>query len=355
MPSINTPLNKGQCFLYKAGSQPRSIPEALTRHLYERLRARCPRQELWTRLAECGLTVEVFKAGEAALTYVQMAKLYQQTALALEDEMVGLWFRPMRIGALRNLLRVMIEAPSLGESLERFAQFMNLMLDDYQLDMVETQKMIRLELKPRTPFCDINPLGHVLILKLAHGILTWLSGDDLAAFHVGFAFVRPDKVADLDTFFSAPLGFNERYSTISFRLQDGDRQGTRRFADITSFIELAPESWIKTIPVRSSVSACVYEILSLDIGRPFNQVSCDLNVSARTLNRKLRADNLSFREIRNKLRQERAKRDLVDSNITLDEIAYALGFNSTAAFHRAFRQWTGTSPGAYRTAHKPRH
>ena len=43
-----------------------------------------------------------------------------------------------------------------------------------------------------------------------------------------------------------------------------------------------------------------------------------------------------------------AIRQLTRTRQTVGEIAQALGFAEPSAFHRAFRQWTGVSPGDYR-------
>ena len=74
-----------------------------------------------------------------------------------------------------------------------------------------------------------------------------------------------------------------------------------------------------------------------------------LNVSARTLNRRLKDEECSFRELRNNVLCDWAKRYLTESDISVDAIATALGYDDASNFRRAFKNWTGDSPSTYRS------
>ena len=73
-----------------------------------------------------------------------------------------------------------------------------------------------------------------------------------------------------------------------------------------------------------------------------------MGLAAWTLRRRLQAESITFRELLDKMRFQMAQEYLQDSRISLGEIAYALGFSSPAAFQRAFKRWSGQTPGRYR-------
>jgi AraC-like DNA-binding protein len=72
-----------------------------------------------------------------------------------------------------------------------------------------------------------------------------------------------------------------------------------------------------------------------------------LNVSARTIDRHLRAENLAFRELSDKVRFARACEMLRESGATIKQVALKLGFSDTANFSRAFRRVVGRTPTEY--------
>ncbi len=77
-------------------------------------------------------------------------------------------------------------------------------------------------------------------------------------------------------------------------------------------------------------------------------VAFDLNVSQRTLNRRLRAEGTSFRQLKSQALARWAKQYLRETEYTVEAIAENLGYKDTANFRRAFRKSEGCSPIEYR-------
>jgi AraC-like DNA-binding protein len=73
-----------------------------------------------------------------------------------------------------------------------------------------------------------------------------------------------------------------------------------------------------------------------------------LALSERTLRRRLRALGTSYNKILQDARSSSAKEWLRDRNLTMESIAWRLGYTETANFRHAFKRWTGQSPQAYR-------
>ena len=71
-------------------------------------------------------------------------------------------------------------------------------------------------------------------------------------------------------------------------------------------------------------------------------------LSPRTLQRQLTASGTTFAAQLNRSRHEMALVLLTQPELGLHEVAFLLGFSEPAAFHRAFRRWTGEAPGSYR-------
>lgn len=77
-------------------------------------------------------------------------------------------------------------------------------------------------------------------------------------------------------------------------------------------------------------------------------VARDVAMSGRSLQRLLREHGTSFREMLDEVRHEHARGYLGATSFSDTEIAFLLGFGDPASFYRAFRAWTGMSPGRFR-------
>lgn len=73
-----------------------------------------------------------------------------------------------------------------------------------------------------------------------------------------------------------------------------------------------------------------------------------MGMAAWTLRRRLQTEGVSYRDLLDHMRHQLSLNQLTDSRISLGEVAFALGFSGSGAFQRAFKRWTGETPGRYR-------
>lgn len=78
------------------------------------------------------------------------------------------------------------------------------------------------------------------------------------------------------------------------------------------------------------------------------QVADQLHVSVRTLQRRLKTEGFTFQDVIEQLRREFAEDYLSRPELSIGEIAFLLSYAETSAFVRAFKRWTGKTPGEWR-------
>lgn len=93
----------------------------------------------------------------------------------------------------------------------------------------------------------------------------------------------------------------------------------------------------------------VRAVVSKDDGfRTVDEVATQLNLSTRTLKRRLAAQGATFSGLLDGERSEKALLLLRSTQLSVDEISERLGYSTVPNFMRAFRRWTGATPAAYR-------
>ncbi|MDG1868355.1 MAG: AraC family transcriptional regulator ligand-binding domain-containing protein [Yoonia sp.] len=312
------------------------------------LRALCPEAQMASLLSRSGLVADT-RHPYGRVTLDQIVCLYQLAAVETGDEMMGLWSRPVRPRALQHLLTTVREATSLASALYRFSTFWNLLLDDYQFDLDDTDRALVLTLKPQGEV-PLQRFGHMLILKLAHGLMSWLAGHEVPVQAVDFAFDRPEFDLDYAIIFPAPFQFGQPATAISFDPNALSPVQARSTFDLDRFLQNAPRDWIFTssrehtqsLRVRTYLGQTEWEATTL------TQTASAMHMTPRTLIRRLQADGTSFQAIKDALRRDIAIRDLQAGRKSVETIAHDVGFSSAANFHRAFQRWTGSTPSSYR-------
>lgn len=333
----------------------------LLRDLLLALEGICDEPRLNGFLARAGISPELARRRHARITHEQLVRFYQISATETGDEMMGLWSRPVRRGALKVICRSVHDASSVAVALYRFVQVWNLMLDDYELELVSGGGSFGIRLLPRPdarvdcssnrgPGRHPNRFGHMLMLKLAHGVASWLVGHEVPLLHVGFAFSRPEFAEDYRVLFPVQVEYDARYSTLHFHPELAEQRFKRPYSDLRPFLVRAPRDWIFTTYKEHTLSMKLREFLS-NAGRlnsSLKETAGAFHMSPRTLIRRLAVEETSFQGIKDALRRDFAIFELINTDKTLDDIAHGQGFASVSVFHRAFKQWTGNTPGDYR-------
>jgi AraC-like DNA-binding protein len=84
----------------------------------------------------------------------------------------------------------------------------------------------------------------------------------------------------------------------------------------------------------------------------FDDVARELNISSKTLERRLAARGATFSSLLDDIRSGVAKRYLTDTDLRLEQITYLTGYSEPAALVRAFKRWTRATPMQFRAKHR---
>jgi len=79
-----------------------------------------------------------------------------------------------------------------------------------------------------------------------------------------------------------------------------------------------------------------------------DSIAAKLAVSRQTLFRKLKTEGTTFEQVLDELRHKMALHYLSGKKASVNQVAYLVGFSEPAAFSRAFKRWTGSSPSMMR-------
>jgi AraC-like DNA-binding protein len=99
--------------------------------------------------------------------------------------------------------------------------------------------------------------------------------------------------------------------------------------------------------LSSRVRAAFDEVLAKSTGALLERVSARFHMGGRTLQRRLESEGVRFDELLDQYRHEHAVEWVRQGKLELAEISYRLGYAQPRAFFRAFRRWTGRSPGTF--------
>ncbi|HEY6305659.1 MAG TPA: AraC family transcriptional regulator [Candidatus Angelobacter sp.] len=284
----------------------------------------------------------------------QLAALYENASRLTQDHSFGLHVgEKTDLRSFDELGYMVMNSFTLGDALDRVAQYLPIWTDGATFRSHKDGPSARLvwtytdrSIGECRHDCEMTLL---VIAKIGRNLLrdrNWKPRE------VHFQHPAPRDITEHRRLFGAPVRFgmpaNELICdrrTLPFRLSSPDLQlcnVLQRHAD--SLLTLRDSQLALVDRMKTMVRQAV-----LDRSSDVRTVSRRLGLGPRTLQRRLRVEGTTYQQLLGRIREELAKEYLREGHRSLGEIADLLGFAQPSEFHRAFRQWTGTTPGQYRS------
>lgn len=178
-----------------------------------------------------------------------------------------------------------------------------------------------------------------------------ISGAHLTPLAVSFVNAEPADTRPYARFFGCPVRFAQSETVVQFPLAMLGLPLRQPDPALVAVLEQQAEALLAGLPeiddFEQTVRRCIAGLLRE--GEPsLERVAGELNLSPRTLRRRLEDRGHRFRALRDDTLRRLALAYLADPRLTLAEIAQLLGFSEQSAFGRSFQRWMGSSPGSYR-------
>jgi AraC-like DNA-binding protein len=302
-------------------------------------------------LANVGLSSSLLQVPQARVSAKHYGALWRAIALALDDEFFGQDSRRMKAGSFAMLCHSVLSCKTLGHALDRSLRFYALILDDLSGTLTRDAQEARIILYERVAGASQRVFAHELLLLLLYGVSCWLVGRRIPVLRTEFSYAEPAHSAEYRLMYCADLSFNRPNTVIAFEASYLDLPVVQNERSIKEFLRTAPESILLKYKNSSSLTARVRRRLRQflpDALPDFEGLSDELNMAPATMRRRLHEEGESYQSIKDQLRRDLAISYLSHSSRSVMDIALELGFSERSAFHRAFRKWTGASPGEFR-------
>ena len=306
-------------------------------------------------LSATGLDAASLQRPGATLALEQMETLIAAAVETTGREDLGFHLgRLIKPSSHEFLGYALMTSATLDEALRLAARYWRLITPTFTLRHQRDDHGVRIDLEPALPMCPLTLRFHLETLA--------------TAFHEEIGFLLAGKIPAYELYLPESLaGVADRYRQLlparihftahghaGIRIMLSDEAITRPLAladrHALELARLRCDEALSRLTGEGSMTAWISLMLEeADDHQPRqHELARMLNLSTRTMNRRLAAEGQSFRELGIQARQQRACRLLAGTRMAITRIAYQLGYRDAANFSRAFRRHHGMSPLDYR-------
>lgn len=306
--------------------------------------------------AKVGLDHSLLRDPGARFSYAAVTRLWTLALETTGDACIGLTvaslWHPTTLHALGYSWFASNSLDEAYERMKRYSQFMNTAAYG-ALRLSKSEESYSLTLDPSRfippPAAVSIDAGLAMIVHMSRAAY----GDNFHPIRVSIQRDKPDDPADVKRFsdlFEAPVSFSQPENTLwldSVMVYEPLVTANPELARVNDSIVAEYLAQLDRNDVTMRVRSELIERL------PTGQVSeegiaSSINVSQRSLQRRLKEQGMSFTQLLENTRKELGLQYVRDPQHSFNEIAYLLGFAEPGNFSRAFKRWHGKSPSQYR-------
>ncbi|NWB24561.1 MULTISPECIES: AraC family transcriptional regulator [unclassified Pseudomonas] len=302
-------------------------------------------------LTKVGIEPALLGQPTARVPATAYARLWRLLARRMDDEFFGMDPRKLKSGSLEFLCRASMAQPSLATALETGLGFLSLMLERMPAQLVRQQSLAEIVLLEPEP-APRRAFTYFAYWMIVHGVACWLAGRRIPILAIELRCPQPDFCDDYQVMFSDNLRFDRPRTRMIFSADCLDLPIKRSPEELKRFLAHAPANILVKYRDPGSLAARIKTDLRhmpADTWPETEGLAASLCISASTLRRRLAEEGQTYQGLKDSVRKELAIVWLADSDISFAEIATRLGFADASSFYKAFRKWSGSNPGHYRS------
>lgn len=290
-------------------------------------------------------------------------ELYHAIIEQLQDEWFGLLSEGnVRKGSMRFFFQAMVHCKTLEQVIFRSQDFFEICHgftvkqtferdgDDVILKITKLDCVSQQDYDALMAQAPINVIKSTLLAW--QGISNWLTGANIPLKELFYSF---SEAEDQSVNPATKISHGQAFCGYRISAEYLQYPIVQQESNIEAFISRAPYFVFMHAP-KEEIAQQVKAILAKCLGHEYptaDEIAQTLNISPQTLFRRLKVEDVTYLELKNSSRAEEAIHYLHRQELTNEAISNLLGFENPSTFYRAFKKWTGVSPGEYRKQLKP--
>jgi len=306
-------------------------------------------------LAECGIDMQMLTDPDFRVPVDSLGNLMQLAISRTGDPAFGLkvgtFICPTSFHALSMSMWLSV---SLKEAFDRVVRYSQLLSDagSSGLDELENEYCYWTELAGEDrEFVELVDLAAMDALQSA--MVTFcrsVSGSSFTPTRVSLMRNEPEDRTPYLEFFGCPVVFSQPRLSLSFDRETLTKPLASGHPELLKHSDHVIVESLNRFDKRDIVGRLRCRLVEqLPSGKPTQgDMASALHCSLRSLQRKLNERGVTYESVLSEVRREQGLKYIVQSHLSIADISYLLGFNSSTNFARTFKSWTGATPRAYR-------
>ena len=297
-----------------------------------------------------GIDRQTAEHPDGEVSFSQMRAFWQNAFRLSGDPRLGMHTaQHVEIGDYKYLDYLTIHAATVGASIESICRYTALINTWINWEIQKRNDRIAMCMSSGAGM--ISPHAYEFVFSFITKRIRQITTEDWAPELVCFPFPPPADSQAHNDYFKSTVQYEAPVGKLEISRESWNKPLPSSDQQLMSVLDEHARNLLaqRSMPddfVAQVRKVIVRELHGGDARR--DNVAEKLNMSPRTLQRRLDKHGVAYTDLMDEVRAELAKTKLQASDLSLPEISFLLGFSEQSSFNRAFKRWTGITPREYR-------
>ena len=284
------------------------------------------------------------------IPYSAYEQMENKAAELIQDPLAGLragdLIHPSHLGALGH---AWLASSNLLTAIQRAKRFSRMYHEVIRIFITENNDVVKVAYQLSQPSALPDLVADSQLASLLR-MCRLNYGKSLVPAYVRMRRSPPDDPAPWHEYFGVTVQFHQTENCVALKKADALKTLTGSNPTLAALHDDVIKRNIAELDRSDTINRAVAAIIGQlpSGGVSEKSIARELNLTTRTLHRKLREQGIGFRSLLTNVRKEMVERYIRDSAYCITEISFLLGYTDTSAFSRAFKRWYGKSPSEFR-------
>jgi AraC-like DNA-binding protein len=302
-------------------------------------------------LSAAGIDARLIDDRDARLPLADYLRAIDAALKVSGDPALGLHMGEQARSVMFDLVGPLAErAATLRESIQTAERYSRLLAEGHDPELHETGELAVIRFATLRGDAAAARFTAEFAMTSLLIVLRQFAGDTARPTQVSFAYPAPPHAAEYARIFRGAERFDAAFTELHFPRAWLEKRQLFQSPELYALLKSEAERTLGRLDRDAMLSDRIERILARHGPQAVTMetVARELDMSARSLRRRMLAEGVRYGDLVTRSRTNLAKRMLETPSLSIQEIAYAMGFASPTAFHRAFKRWTGKTPKEYR-------
>ncbi|MGZ3812560.1 MAG: AraC family transcriptional regulator [Mucilaginibacter sp.] len=287
------------------------------------------------------------------LSIKQVSDVWLNAIHLSKDRLFGLHFgESLQLSALGIVGEIIKSSDTVGHALTVAASLTHLITTAFELKLVQDDDTFTIQFIPDYPdwknsATSVQTLDLLMVFVIHE--LDGLMLKKIKPLHVNYARAIDDAAEYARVMRCIPVS-NARENSIVFDKAYWNEPIITANYELQQILLKKVPSAASAVGGRQTLQTRIHNYLLANsyLGIvSLEDIASNFNISARTLQRKLKEEGINFQQLADEARKSLAIDYLRSGSYPVKQISYMLGYNELSAFTRTFKRWTGITPAIY--------